>query len=119
MALRKRIKRRNFTDPRLAGLLGQLSRGSGFWKAVAKKLSAPTNSRVAVNVSKLERLGWERVVVPGKVLGAGRLTKKVEVVAYSFSQSAEQKIKKAGGRAIPIEEEFSKNPEARGLKVVV
>ena len=119
MGLQKRISKRNFTDTHLVALLKNLSKGSKFWKAVAKRLSAPTNERPVVNVSKLERLGWDRVVVPGKVLGAGHLNKKVEVVAYAFSESAKKKIEKVGGKTRTIAKEFEANPEGKGLKVVI
>lgn len=39
-----------------------------------------------------------------KVLGDGELTKKLNVSAHQFSQSAIEKIEKAGGKAIVIEQ---------------
>jgi len=39
-----------------------------------------------------------------KVLGSGEITKKLEVVADSFSKSAEDKIKGLGGQAIVAKE---------------
>jgi len=56
-------------------------------------------------------------VIPGKVLGTGNLTKKTEVVAYSFSESAKIKIKKAGGKSILLEDYLEKNPE--GKKIII
>jgi len=51
-----------------------------------------------IELEAKRKLGYrkegETVVVPGKVLNVGELTKKVEVAAFSFSQSAEEKIKK-------------------------
>ena len=37
-----------------------------------------------------------------KVLGNGELTKSVTVTAHSFSKSAQEKIKKAGGKAVLV-----------------
>ena len=121
MGLKKRIASRKFTDERLVRLLGELSRSkSRFWRAVAKKLSTPRGQRVAVNVSKLERLGGEFVlVVPGKVLGTGAVSKKIEVAAYSFSRAAVEKIEGAGGRVAGIDELFRSNPEGKGVRMVV
>ena len=73
---------------------------------------------VAINISELERfsagskvdqaaLSQARLVqVKGskiKILGAGVLTKKLQVSAHFFSKSAQEKIEKAGGKAIVIE----------------
>lgn len=37
-----------------------------------------------------------------KILGSGDLTKKITVTAHSFSKSAQEKIAKAGGKAILV-----------------
>ena len=37
-----------------------------------------------------------------KILGGGELTKKLEIHAHGFSQSALEKIEKAGGKAVVI-----------------
>ena len=64
-----------------------------------------------VNISDLEALDVDVVnptvlkdsglikfaMRPVKVLGAGELTKKIDVSASAFSKTAEEKIKKAGG----------------------
>ncbi len=53
----------------------------------------------------LKELGVVRKMKWGvKVLGDGNLTKAVTVKAHRFSASAKEKIEKAGGQAIVIEE---------------
>jgi len=37
-----------------------------------------------------------------KILGNGELTKKLTVTAHSFSKSAQEKIAKAGGKAVLV-----------------
>lgn len=54
-----------------------------------------------------ERALRDRGIVKGhadriKVLGNGELTKSVTVTAHSFSKSAQEKIKKAGGKAVLV-----------------
>ena len=54
-----------------------------------------------------ERALRERGIIKGhadriKVLGNGELTKSVTVTAHSFSKSAQEKIKKAGGKAVLV-----------------
>ena len=82
------------------------------FRAVAEKLSAPASQRVEVNLSKLERhvKEGERVIVPGKVLGSGTLTKKVGVIAFSFSETAKTKIVAAGGSAQELNEFMASKP---------
>jgi len=107
-------------------LIDQLRRASKIynapaWKRVAEILEKPTRSRPQVNLSKINRYSkeGEMVVVPGKVLGAGRLEKSVTVAAYAFSESAIEKIKAAGGRAITLEQALKENPEARNVRIIV
>ena len=90
------------------------------WDYVAELLSRPTRRRVVVNVSRIERYAkeGETIVVPGKVLGAGTLTKKVTVAAYAFSESALLKIRAAGGKAITIEDLIRENPKGSGVRVM-
>ncbi len=44
----------------------------------------------------------KKATEPVKILGNGELTKKLEVTADAFSQSAREKIEKAGGKAIEL-----------------
>ncbi|MBR9681195.1 MAG: 50S ribosomal protein L18e [Candidatus Altiarchaeota archaeon] len=120
--LRKRILKRNFEDPRIGRLLVDLSKSkSKFWFAVGKRLSAPRRERIAVNVSQLRRniVGGETVVVPGKLLGAGEIDRKVTVAAYQFSETAVEKIKAASGKVMLIEELLDKDKVGKKLKMVI
>lgn len=47
-----------------------------------------------------------------KILGDGALTKKLTVSAHRFSRAAQEKIEKAGGRAVVLE---GKKPVAKGV----
>lgn len=89
------------------------------FKRAAEILSRPRRKRVAVNVGKLNRVvnDGDVVLVPGKVLGGGVLSKKVTVAAWGFSRSAIEKIKAAGGEAITIQELIRRRP--KGIKIVV
>ena len=76
------------------------------WKKVAKLLLSSRRKQIAVNVSKISRYtsNGQTAVIPGKVLGTGNLDHKVDVVALNFSESAKDKIRKAGGKLILISE---------------
>ncbi|HDJ27153.1 MAG TPA: 50S ribosomal protein L18e [Aciduliprofundum sp.] len=113
------------TDPRVGSLIRELKKlskekGVRIWKDVAERLERPRRNWAEVNVSKLQRYArdGETVLVPGKVLGAGRLEKRLIVAAYSFSRSAAEKIRAAGGEAISIEELMERNPSGSGVRIM-
>ena len=59
-----------------------------------------------------------KVVVPGKLLGAGTITKKVTVTAYSFTQSAIEKIEAAGGKCLSYNDFIKSNPKGTNVMVI-
>jgi len=52
------------------------------------------------------------------VLSKGNITKKLKIVALSFSKASEEKLKKSNCEIVSIEEEIEKNPEAKGVKII-
>ena len=90
------------------------------WKAVAKGLNRPSRQSYEVNLSRLEKHAkkGENVVVPGTVLGSGDLSKPVTVAALRFSGAAREKIEKAGGKAMTIEDMVKDNPGAKKLRIM-
>jgi large subunit ribosomal protein L18e len=91
-----------------------------FWRKIASELSRPRRRRAEVNLTKIEEYAPEEstVVVPGKVLGAGSMSKKVTVAAFSFSESAKKLISAAGGKAVSIDSLHKTNPEGRGVIIL-
>tara|TARA_Y100000310_G_C20619464_1_gene782464 strand:- start:141 stop:512 length:372 start_codon:yes stop_codon:yes gene_type:complete len=90
------------------------------WEKIAKILSGATKRQASVNLSQIDKetkVG-DTVVIPGKVLSLGELTKKVRIVALSFSASALEKIKEAKGEAVTILEEIKKNSKGEGIKLI-
>ncbi|MBW9223672.1 50S ribosomal protein L18e [Methanothermococcus sp. SCGC AD-155-E23] len=113
------------TNPRILKLIETLKSASyrtqrKIWKDLAKRLSKPARRRAEVNISKINRYTKEGevVVVPGKVLGAGRLDHRVTVAALSFSESARRAIEEVGGRCITIEELVEENPKGVQIKIM-
>lgn len=91
------------------------------WAAVAERLSSSRKNRPQVNLRKIDShtQDGDVVVVPGKVLGAGKLTKKVDVAAYLFTESAREGIESAGGRVLSLMELAEKNTRGSGVKIIV
>lgn len=113
------------TNPQLIQLikiLRQKSRENNaqIWKNIAKRLAKPRRKSITVNISRLNRHTDknETVVVPGKVLGAGRLNHPINVAAFSFSKKAEEKIRAVKGKPISILQLAKKNPKGSKIKII-
>ena len=119
------------------GMNGQMSRSGSKKRAWFEGGQMPLQRRVpkrgfnnytrkvyqTVNLAKLESLGAQEITPDilaekriisqrnslVKVLGSGDITKSLKVVADAFSQTAVEKIKKAGGDAIIREYPLKKN----------
>jgi len=93
---------------------------ASIWKDIAERLNKPTRIRAEVNVSKINRYTkpGDVVVVPGKVLGAGKIDHPVTVAAIAFSESAIKKIKEAGGRVLHILQLVQENPKGSNVKIM-
>jgi len=91
------------------------------WDYVAELLERPRRLRYAVNISKINRYTrpGEVVVVPGKVIGAGRLDHAVTVAALGFSEQAVEKIRAAGGRVLHILQLLRENPRGSGVRIII
>lgn len=90
------------------------------WRAVAKDLNRPRRKGFEVNLTRIEKhaKAKETVVVPGVVLGSGDVKKRIVVAALKFSGKAKEKIEKAGGECLSIEELYEKNPKGKGLRIM-
>ena len=90
------------------------------WKDIARRLEKPNRSWATVNLGKMAAYTkkGDMVVVPGKLLGVGEINFPVTVAAFSFSESAQKKIKSAGGAGITIPELVKKNPKGKGVRII-
>ncbi len=114
-----------YKDPGRLELIEELvsaskANSSNLWSAVADELSKVRRNRREVNVHSLEKntSDGEVVVVPGKVLGDGCLTHKIDVAAYRFTAGAEKRIKEAGGKTMSISELIKKNPKGAKVRIM-
>ena len=90
------------------------------WIAIAKFLSGPTRKYESINLSQIEektKLG-DTVLIPGKVLSEGNITKKIRICALSISYPAKEKLKSSKSEFATIAEEIKKNPKAEGVRVI-
>lgn len=91
------------------------------WTKVAGILSGPRRKSVEFNLQDIDKNSkeGESVLVPGKVLSQGEIDKKIRIIALNFSEKAKEKLSKSKNEAVTIIEEIKKNPEAKGLRIMV
>ncbi|MCK5299769.1 MAG: 50S ribosomal protein L18e [Candidatus Aenigmarchaeota archaeon] len=91
-----------------------------FWKALLKHLGRSTRIRAEVNVGKLAKYaGKEILVVPGKVLAMGEVTKPFKVAALAYSDTAKAKLDASKVEAMSLDDFIRKSPKASGVKIIV
>jgi len=118
-------RRSKKTNPNLVTLIQHLKDASRVheapvWRDIALRLEGPMCNWAEVNVGKINRYADEKdlLIVPGKLLGSGEIAKKVTVAAYRFSGQAREKITKAGGQNMSIEEFVAKYPKGSNVKIM-
>lgn len=118
----KQIKK---TNPMLISLIQDLKKMANekevrIWKDIASRLEKPLKNWPEINLDRISRYVNEKetALIPGKVLSDGNLNKKISIAAWSFSGKAEEKIKKAGGKTMTIEELMKANPDGKNIRIL-
>ena len=113
------------TNPHLLTLVQHLKDASRtneapIWRDIALRLERPARHWAEVNVGNLDRHANEDdvIVVPGKLLGAGDLNKKVTVAAFRCTGQAKEKVANAGGRSLSLEELVKSNPKGSNVRIM-
>lgn len=113
-------------NPELLRLIGELRRAARLgdapiWATVADRLERPRHRSMPVNVGQLDRLARadETVVVPGKLLAEGPLTKPLTVAAVACSVGAQAKIRAAGGSVLSLHDLVKSRPRGTGVRLLV
>ncbi len=97
-----------------------IERQRPLWKRIATDLEKPSRRRRIVNLWKVEQLAkeGELIVVPGKLLGDGVLTKKVTVAAASYSAEALKKLAASGCTALSLRELVKAHPDGKNIRIL-
>ncbi|MCQ2084852.1 MAG: 50S ribosomal protein L18e [archaeon] len=113
------------TNPQLVAMINDLKaktreNNAAIWRDIALRLEAPSRVWAEANLSKIEKhaADGETIIVPGKVLAAGEISKKVNVAAYSFSAKAAAAIVAAGGKTMTIYELMEENPTGSKVRIM-
>ncbi len=106
-------------NPELVKTIINAKKGSG-WLEVAALISGSRRNKKSVNLQNLEKdmESGKILIVPGKVLSLGEISKKTKICALGFSEKAKEKILKSGSEASSILDEIKKNPSAKGIKII-
>ena len=113
------------TNPMLIALIHVLKKEANvndapIWKDIAVRLEKPSKNWPEVNLDRISKYTSEKetALIPGKVLSNGDLTKKVTIAAWSFSEKSQEKITKAGGKYMSIEELLKNNPKGKDIRIL-
>ena len=90
------------------------------WLEIASILSKSRRKRKNFNLSEIDKLSKqdEKIAVPGKILSQGEITKKINITALDFSETAREKILNSKSSINYLIEEIKKNPKAQGIKII-
>jgi large subunit ribosomal protein L18e len=91
------------------------------WEDIAGILSSSRKKWKSINLDLIEKESKEGdiIIVPGKVLSQGEISKKIRVVAFAFSELAKEKLLKSKCEIVYLNEEIKKNPKAKGVKILI
>ncbi|HUW43394.1 MAG TPA: 50S ribosomal protein L18e [Bacillota bacterium] len=90
------------------------------WIKVACVLSGPRRKAINLNLEDINKNSkdGETIIIPGKVLSQGEITKKIKIAAQGFSEKAKEKLEKAGIPVLSLIEEIKKNPSMEKCRVL-
>ena len=115
----------NKTNPELINLIHELKKQASeknapIWKDIAIRLEKSSKNWAEVNLEHVSKHTGDKetALIPGKVLSTGNLTKKITIAAWTFSEKAAEKIKKAGGKSITINELMKSNPNGKDIRIL-
>jgi large subunit ribosomal protein L18e len=113
--IEKRLRKK--TNRELVGTIIKLKKTN---VAIAKILATPRKKWIKLNLETIEKKTKEgdKILVPGKVLSSGNLTKKLKIVAWAASEKAIEKMKAAKTEFVLMPEEMKKNPQLKDLKLL-
>lgn len=90
------------------------------WKALEREFSKSRSNRRRVNIEKLNKVtsNGDVIFVPGKILGNGNLGHKLTVYAYSFSETALNKLNASGTEVLSLQSLIDRYPDGKGVKII-
>jgi large subunit ribosomal protein L18e len=114
-----KFRSRKKTNPELVETL-KLATNNPKWLLIAKILSGPTTAQSKINLNQIDKESktGDTIIIPGKVLSKGDLTKKVKICALSISKEANEKLKDTKSEYTTLLNEINKNKKAEGINLI-
>ncbi len=93
---------------------------AAIWANVAERLEKSSRRIPSVNVGKLEKYceKGDTVIIPGKLLAEGAITKAITIGAFKASAAGKKKVEKAGGKMLTINELMKRNPKGSNIRIM-
>lgn len=90
------------------------------WINLCKDLLVSKRKRTNINLERInkESKDGDIIIIPGKVLSQGEITKKIKIVALKYSENAQEKLSKAKIDYSYITDELKKNQKMQGVKIL-
>lgn len=110
---------RSKTNPQIIEAV-RLGLKQNAWHSIAQAVSNSTKHYSSVNLKEIDRqtkMG-DIVIIIGKVLSSGSITKKIRICALGISESAKKKLADSKSEFASIADEIKKNPKAQGIKLI-
>ena len=116
---RVKMQIRRKTNPEIVETIMNARKHKG-WKELVDKLTGPSRNYSAMNLTEIDKKtsAGDTVMVIGKVLSKGEVTKKIRICALSFSENAREKLKKSKSEAVTILQEIKVNPKVEGVRIL-
>ena len=114
-----KVRLRKKTNPSLAQTIA-LALKTPAWNKYVKILSQPTKKYSSINLREIDQqtsMG-DSVMIPGRVLSDGEITKKIRICSFGISKEALERLGKTRSEWVSILDEIKKNPKAEGVKLI-
>lgn len=112
------------TNPVLADTIRSLREAgndndAAIWHDAADILANPSRDLPTINLDRLNRNteDGDTVIIPGKVLGSGRLDNELTVAAFQFSSRARKRINNVG-TAVPLRDFVDEHPSGSNIRLM-
>ncbi|MBI5332847.1 MAG: uL15 family ribosomal protein [Candidatus Aenigmarchaeota archaeon] len=102
--------KRGTTDPGVKEIIISLKKSKSYTDLV-RLLERPRRKRPSINLKDIEKSGKHKVAAV-EVLGIGEVSRPFIVYALRYSGSAKEKIEKAGGKALSLNDLLRNKDEA-------
>lgn len=91
------------------------------WRRVSDIIAKPARNQASVNLYRLNKVTKKNdiVVIPGKILGSGKLDHKITVGTLKISSLAKEKLASNNCTVFTIEQLLEKYPTGSGVRIII